>query len=88
MVWSVSLRASAEKQLERLDKPVQRRIYDFLQTRIATAEDPRRIGKAGEGPLSEYWLYRIGDFRLICEVLDRRRLVDVLKIGNRREVYR
>ena len=66
-----------------------RRILAFLHERVATLEDPRSIGEALKGSaLGEYWKYRIGDWRVICEIKDKEIVIVVLRVGNRREVYR
>jgi mRNA interferase RelE/StbE len=57
--------------------------------RIATLEDPRSIGEALHGPdLKKYWKYRVGDYRVIVKIEDERVSIVVIRIGNRREVYR
>lgn len=53
-----------------MDRQSAKRITSFLDTRIAVAESPRRIGKALHAQLDTYWSYRVGDFRLICEIHD------------------
>lgn len=66
-----------------------KRIITFLETRIATLEDPRQTGKALQGStLGKLWRYRVGDYRIICELQDQRLVVLVVEIGHRREVYR
>ena len=60
----------------------------FLNERIATSENPRQFGDALVGPLSEYWKFRVGDYRVIATINDRTVTVYVVRIGNRREVYR
>ena len=66
-----------------------RRILAFLHERVATLEDPRSIGEALKGSaLGEYWKYRIGNWRVICEIKDKEIVIVVLRVGNRREVYR
>jgi len=68
---------------------VARRILAFLHERVATLEDPRSIGEALKGSaLGEYWKYRIGNWRVICEIKDKEIVIVVLRVGNRREVYR
>jgi mRNA interferase RelE/StbE len=59
-----------------------------LRERLAAADNPRNTGKALSGPLGGLWRYRVGDYRLICEIQDGVLCVLVLKIGNRREVYK
>lgn len=89
MVWTIDYTESAKKQLRKLDKQTARRILDFMDERIASQEDPRSTGKALTGPmLGAYWRYRIGDYRIICDIQDGTLCVLVIEIGNRREVYR
>ncbi len=88
MTWRVEIERRAARDLRKLDRPVQSRILAFLRARIATPEDPRRLGKALAGPLSSVWRYRIGDYRLFCAIEDGEGVVRVLRIGRRDEVYR
>ena len=88
MAWAIEYARSARDQLRKLDKPVARRIADFLDERIAPLDDPRQIGKALRCPLGDLWCYRVGDYRVICDLRDGVLTVLVLQIGNRREVYR
>ena len=78
----------ADRQLDKLDPQVARRILKFLNQRVRTLDNPRSIGEALRGSkLGEFWKYRVGDYRLICSIEDRRVLILVLRIGHRREVY-
>lgn len=78
----------ADRQLDKLDPQVARRILKFLNQRVRTLDNPRSIGEALRGSkLGEFWKYRVGDHRLICSIEDRRVLILVLRIGHRREVY-
>ena len=87
MAWTIRFSRDAEKALERLDKSAHTRIVDFLST-LSSASSPRERGAALTGQFSGYWRYRVGDYRLICELRDGELVVLVLKIGHRREVYR
>jgi mRNA interferase RelE/StbE len=88
MAWRVDLSPIALKQLGKLDKSVSRRILNFLRERVEKLDDPRQIGQRLQGTLSEFWKYRVGDYRLICSLEDDRFVVLVLRIGHRREVYK
>ena len=89
MVWTISYTDTARKQLRKLDKQTARRILDFMDERIAGAQNPRDTGKALTGPLlGSFWRYRVGDYRIICEIQDGKLCVLVIEIGHRREVYR
>ena len=89
MAWAVEFDPDAVKDLKKLDKPVQVRIVSFLRDRVASLENPRSIGEALAGAkLGNYWKYRVADWRIVCDIQDGRIVVRVLRIGNRREVYR
>lgn len=80
---------SALRQLRKLDRQVQRRIIAFLEKRVESLGDPRSIGEALKGDeFGDFWKYRIGDYRLVCDIVDRGRVIEVLKVGDRKEVYR
>jgi mRNA interferase RelE/StbE len=88
LAWKIELSETASKQLAKLDKDEAKRITKFLRQRLAVIENPRSTGKALTGPLGGLWRYRVGDYRLICEIQDGVLCILVVKIGNRREVYK
>lgn len=89
LAWRIEFEDAALKELARLDKPVARRILAFLRERVAVLDDPRSIGEALKGSrLGEFWKYRVGDYRVIVRIEDAVLCVLVLKVCNRREVYR
>lgn len=89
MAWQIEFDPDALKDLRKLDKPIQIRLVGFLRTRVSSLTNPRDIGEALSGQrLGGYWKYRVGDWRIICDIQDQKILVRVLRIGNRREVYR
>ena len=87
MAWQIEFDPAARRELAALDRPVQRRIRDFLVQRLAPAEDPRKLGAAMTGPWKGFWKYRVGDWRMICRLHDRTVTVYLVKIGHRREIY-
>lgn len=86
MGFKVIYSEAASKQIERLDKPLQKRVLAFVD-KIEASVNPRFSGKALKGNDKE-WRYRVGDYRLICEIKDSELIVWIVRIGNRREVYR
>jgi mRNA interferase RelE/StbE len=89
MAWKMELSPSADRGLDDLDHPIAQRILKFLYERVAKLENPRSLGQALQGSkFGEYWRYRVGDYRIICEIQDKKLVVLVLRIGHRREVYR
>jgi mRNA interferase RelE/StbE len=89
LAWRIEFDPAAAKELRKLDPPVQQRLLGFLRLRVAPLEDPRTIGEALAGErLGTFWKYRVGDWRLICDIQDDRIVVRVLRLGHRREAYR
>lgn len=89
MAWRIELGRDAEKALDKLDRPVAQRILRFLYERVASLDDPRSIGEALKGSqLGEFWKYRVGDYRIISRIEDGELCILVVRIGNRRDVYR
>ena len=89
MAWLIEFDPDALKDLRKLDKPIQIRLVVFLRSRVSGLTNPRDIGEALSGQkLGSYWKYRVGDWRIICDIQDQRIVIRVLRIGNRREVYR
>jgi len=89
MAWRIELTDSAAKQLRKLDPHIAKRILTFLRDRVATLDDPRSIGEALRGKeLGDFWKYRVGDWRIIADLDDGVMLITVIRLGNRREVYR
>ena len=86
--WRVEFSIRAERRLGKFAERDRTRILRFLSERVAIAEDPRRLGEALKGPPPGLWRYRVGDFRVIARIEDRRVTILVLEVGNRRQIYR
>ncbi|WP_037588077.1 type II toxin-antitoxin system RelE family toxin [Stenoxybacter acetivorans] len=87
MVWTIDYTDTAKKQLHKLDKQTACRIVDFMDTRIAILDNPQQTDKALTGSLGDFWRYRIGDYRVICDIQDGALRVLVVQVGNRRKIY-
>ena len=87
MIWKVELKDTARKELRKLDGRTQDRIKKFFR-RIASPEDPRRIGKGLRGSRSDYWRYRVGGYRILCRIEDRIVTILVVEIGHRGKIYK
>ena len=87
MVWTIEVSNTAVKQLKKLDRNIKIRIISFLK-KIETTDNPRSQGKALKGKQGELWRYRMGDYRIICKIEDKKVSVLVLAIGHRKEVYK
>jgi mRNA interferase RelE/StbE len=89
LAWLIEIDDAAKKDLAKLDKQIVQRVTGFLRDRIAPLENPRSLGHALKGTiLGNLWSYRTGDYRIVCEIQDKLVRILVIRIGNRREVYR
>lgn len=89
MVWRIEFHRAAERELEKLGHEAARRILRFLNDRVARLDDPRSIGEALKGSeLGDFWKYRVGDYRVIASIDDGEVRILIVRIGNRRDVYR
>jgi len=87
LAWKIEYAGSAKRELAKLDKPTARRIVNYMDKQVKRLDDPRSIGKPLTGALGTYWRYRVGDYRVICNIKDGEITVLVLRVGHRREVY-
>ena len=87
MPWIIEYTETARKALLSLDRQAALKITQYLATRIATDEDPRRFGRGLKSNLAGLWRYRVGDYRVIAEIQDARVVVLVVRIGHRSRVY-
>jgi mRNA interferase RelE/StbE len=88
LAWTVKISDFAEKQLLKLDKPIQKRILNYLDDRLEGCKNPRHFGEALQGNKSGLWRYRVGDYRIICEIQEGELIILALAIGHRREIYK
>jgi mRNA interferase RelE/StbE len=86
-LWKVEWEDAARRELRRMGHSEQQRGIRYLRERIATAEDPRRFGKALTANKTGLWRYRVGDHRIVCRIEDDRFIVLVLAVGHRKEIY-
>ena len=87
MAWKIEFEKSAKKEIKKIDRQAQRVILRFLREKIATNENPRRFGGPLSRNLAGLWKYRIGDYRLICDIQEEKVVVLVLRVGHRSKIY-
>lgn len=87
MAWTIRVSERAVREMRKMDRQVARRIRDELGE-IAGLDDPRSRGKALTGNLAGLWRYRVGDYRIVCDIEDGELVVLVIDVAHRREVYR
>jgi len=87
LAWNIEFTSTAVKQLKKLDKKWQSTIVDYLDEQVSSLENPRVKGKGLLGDKQGLWRYRIGNYRVICNIEDERLVIVALTIGHRKDVY-
>lgn len=87
MKYNIELSERFKKEFKKLDKFTQKMIRSWITKNLYDTEDPRNQGKALTANRKGQWRYRIGDYRLICEIVDNELLILALSIGHRKEIY-
>ena len=83
--YTVEVTPAAGRQIRKLDRNTQKRILARIEK---LEEDPRPRDAAKLQSPEELYRIRVGDYRIIYQVEDDRLIVLIVRVGNRREVYR
>ena len=84
MAYRIQYTPAVLKQLSKLDKPIARKILDYMDTK---ADNPTGSGKSLKGNLKAYWRHRVGDYRVISYIDHDILTVLVINVGHRKKVY-
>lgn len=87
MSYNVQYSKQAIKELKKLDRFTRQMIYSWIDKNLSGCEDPRQHGKALAANRKGQWRYRIGDYRLICDIQDDKLVILALTVGHRRDIY-
>lgn len=85
--YSVELTERFKKEFRKLDKYTQKMLRAWIDKNLVNCEDPRIHGKGLTANRSGQWRYRIGDYRIICEIQDDKMIILALTVGHRRDAY-
>lgn len=88
LAYSIEYGKEAQRFLKKMDENNSQRIVKWMRDRVDGCDNPRLWGEALVGEFTGLWKYRIGDFRLICEIKDYELVVIVIELGHRKEIYR
>ena len=87
-MWTIKVENNVVKTLKKLDVKTRLRIISFLNQDLANLDNPRQRGKALTGKFKGMWRYRVGNYRIICEIIDNELLIIAVEIGHRSNVYK
>ena len=88
MTYRLVLSADVKKQLRKMDKHVGLMIAKDMKKRLDGLTNPRQVGKALTGQFKGLWRYRIGNYRVICDIVDDELIIIALEVGHRKDIYK
>lgn len=88
MMFHVETTARFDKEFKKLDKYTAKLIAAWIKKNLENCTNPRAHGKSLTANRSGQWRYRIGDYRLTCEIQEEKLVILALTIGHRKEVYK
>ncbi len=88
MTWTIKIRDGVRKTIQKLDQQNRSRIVNFLNRDLLLLDNPRQSGKALTGKFKGMWRYRVGDYRIICEIIDDELVVVAIEVEHRSKVYK
>lgn len=88
MIYELKYEAKAVKQIKKLDPATRKLIKSWIEKNLLNTDNPRQHGKGLTGILSQYWRYRVGDYRILAEINDTEIVIIIVEVGHRREIYR
>lgn len=83
---TIDFSQKAKKQFLKFDKQIQKQIKTFIN-KLKVLENPRSIGKPLVGNFRGFWRYRVGDYRLICKIEDKKLIIVIVEIDHRKNIY-
>lgn len=86
--WRIEFQRSSLKDIKKFDRKVQKRIFDYLEEWVIQSQKPRLQGKALKGEYTGLWRYRVGNYRIICDIQVECLVVLVVQIIHRKKDYR
>ena len=88
MIYELKYEARAVKQIKKLDPATRKLIKSWIEKNLLNTDNPRQHGKGLTVSLSQYWRYRVGDFRILAEINDAEIIIIIVEVGHRRDIYR
>ncbi len=87
MAWTIEWATSVQKSMKKVDHTERKKIREYLENKVAVLDDPRQLGKSLTGNMSEFWRYRVGNYRIITSIQDETVKILVVRVGHRKNIY-
>lgn len=87
LVYKIILSDEAKRSLRKLDKSIVAKLLTKFESDLRKLIDPRQAGKALKGELGSLWRYRVGDYRIICDIQDEILTIIVVRVGHSKNIF-
>ncbi len=88
MTYKLVISDDVKKQLKKMDKYVALMLAKDIKKQLDNLSNPRQLGKALTGQYKGLWRYRIGNYRVICDIIDNELVTLAISIGHRKDIYK
>ena len=86
-MWRIEWDSKALKEAKKLDRDARKKIVEYLEKRVLASQNPYQFGKPLKGNKAGIWRYRVGNYRILCQIEDRALIVLVIAVGHRKDIY-
>lgn len=88
MSYKVEYSKNAQKQIRKMDQYTKVMLMRWITKNLVDCDDPRKHGKPLKGNLKNQWRYRVGNYRILCDIEDEKLIILVINVCHRREIYK
>jgi mRNA interferase RelE/StbE len=88
LTYRLVISDDVKKQLKKMDKHVGLMLAKEMKKRLDDLSNPRQLGKALTGQYKGLWRYRIGNYRIISNIVDDELVIIALEVGHRKQIYK
>ncbi|GAB4539054.1 MAG: type II toxin-antitoxin system RelE/ParE family toxin [Pleurocapsa sp.] len=86
-MWKIEWDSKALKEAKKLDRDARNKIVDYLEKRVLASQNPYQFGKPLKGNKAGIWRYRVGNYRILCQIEDKALIILVIAVGHRKDIY-
>ena len=86
-MWKIEWDSKALKEAKKLDRNARKKIVEYLEKRVLASQNPYQFGKLLKGNKAGIWRYRVGNYRILCQIEDEALIILVIAVGHRKDIY-
>lgn len=87
-MYRIQYTDQALKNLKKIDPTQQAMIISWIDKNLKACRDTRINGKPLKGSMKNYWLYRVGKYRIIADIEDEEIKIIIVNIGHGKDIYK